>query len=219
MVTGFARPELVKRALRAGAWDYLQKDRLIEDLLPQKVRQAAEIATTRRLARTVVVDLDGSLRAAWRETQQATDRHQKGRLLEQTIRLLLHSIPDLVYIRSNWRTSSEEFDLVVRNDSTDPFLSKEGSLWLTECKNWSRPADRSEFDAFEAKLVARSKRARLGLFIAPGGVTSGFRERQIENRREELLIVVIDQEALASWVDTLDRLEWLKEQITKAAMS
>lgn len=42
VVTGYPRKELVRDALAAGAWDYLQKDEFLSLLLPQKVRQAAD---------------------------------------------------------------------------------------------------------------------------------------------------------------------------------
>lgn len=216
VVTGFARPELVRRALEAGAWDYLQKDTIVEYVLPQKVRQAADIAVARRLARDAVADPDGAARDAWAAARAATDTHAKGRLLEDTLRLLFLSLPGLTQVRQNPRSMSEEFDLVVRNESSDPFLSKEGQIWLVECKNWSKPVGRSDYDALEAKLRRRSGRTRLGLCVGVAGFTAGFKLAMAQGARDDHLIVAIDADDLTAWIEAPDRLAWLKERITTA---
>jgi CheY-like chemotaxis protein len=218
VVTGYAREELVRDALVAGAWDYLQKDQFLPLLLPQKVRQATEVAVARRLARTSPADLEKELRSSWQQARHETDRHRKGRLLETTLRLLFQTLPGLSNVRTNFRSEAEELDLVVRNESTDPLLVREGSLWLVECKNWSRAVDPKEVTAFRAKLRDRFTRTRLGLFVAIGGFTENVGKVLSRQSNEPELVLTVDGAELTAWIEATDRVEWLKSHLERALL-
>lgn len=218
VITGYARRELVRAALAVGAWDYLQKDEFLDILLPAKVRQAMDAALERRLNRASPADIESALRTTWARARTETNRQQKGALLEQTLTLLFRTLPGLGRLRSNWRSDVEEIDLVVSNESTDPLLSREGSLWLVECKNWSKPVDPQEVTVFRSKLKERFGRVRLGLFIAVGGFTKNVQPvmDRMSNERELLVLIVGDQ--LAAWIDASDRVAWLKHRIEEAML-
>jgi CheY-like chemotaxis protein len=213
VITGYARKELVRAALAAGAWDYLQKDEFLDLLLPTKVRQAADIAVDRRLSRSSPAEVESALRGAWSEARTATDRHRKGAMLEQTLRFLFHTMPGLERVTTNRRSDVEEIDLVVRNESADLFLQKEGSLWLVECKNWSKPVDPQTVTAFRSKMHDRYGRVRLGIFIAASGFTKNVDtvlSRQVDHPE---MIVALDGNQLGEWIDAGDRIGWLKSRI------
>lgn len=218
VITGYARKELVRAALSAGAWDYLQKDEFVELLLPAKVRQAVDAALERRLRRASPASLESDLRAAWAESRTATNPQRKGAMLERTLRLLFHTLPGLERVRSNWRTDVEEIDLVVRNESTDPVLHRESGLWLVECKNWSRPVDPQTVTAFRAKLQDKHGRVRLGLFVAAGGFTRNVDPVLARMSHAPELVVVIDGDQLAAWIDAPDRIAWLKDRIEDSVL-
>lgn len=218
VVTGFARKELVASALAAGAWDYLQKDGFIELLLPVKVRQAVTMAVARRIARAPREEVEGSLRATWAECQAATDRQRKGGLLEQTLKLVFHTMPGLEYVTTNWRSEVEELDLVVRNESLDPLLSREGSIWLVECKNWTARVDPKEIRVLRDKLRSRHGRAGFGIFVAAGGFTSNVTTVLQQQSNEPELIVAIDGAQLDAWIQSTDRVAWLKERLQGAIL-
>lgn len=218
VVTGFARKELVATALAAGAWDYLQKDDFLTLLLPVKVRQAVTMAVARRIARAPRHEVERSLRAVWAECQVATDRQRKGGLLEQTLKLLFHTMPGLEHVNTNWRSEVEELDLVVRNESPDPVLSKEGSIWLVECKNWSSRVGPNEIRVLRDKLRSRHGRAPFGIFVAAGGFTSNVTTVLQQQSNEPELIVAIDGVQLDAWIQSTDRVAWLKERLQGAIL-
>ena len=218
VVTGYARRELVAGALAAGAWDYLQKDDFLQLLLPVKVRQAVTMAVARRIARAPRHEVERSLRAVWAECQVATDRQRKGGLLEQTLKLVFHTMPGLEYVTTNWQSESEELDLVVRNESTDPVLSKEGSIWLVECKNWSAKVDPKEIRVLRDKLRSRHGRAPFGILVAAGGYTSNVATVLQQQSNEPELIVAIDGAQLDAWIQSPDRVLWLKERLEAAIL-
>ncbi len=218
VVTGYARRELVASALAAGAWDYLQKDDFLQLLLPLKVRQAVAVAVARRLARAPREAVEQSLRAVWAECRVATDRQRKGGLLEQTLKLVFHTMSGLEHVSTNWRSEVEELDLVVRNESTDPMLHKEGSIWLVECKNWSGRVDPKEIRVLRDKLRSRHGRARFGIFVAAGGFTSNVAPVLAQLSNEPELIVAVDGAQLDAWIQATDRVAWLKERLQGAML-
>lgn len=215
VVTGFPRKELVRDALAAGAWDYLQKDEFLALLLPQKVRQAADLALTRRIAHASGADRERALRTTWAAARTERDRNRKGALLEQTMRLLFETLPGLEHVRTNWRSEVEELDLVVRNESADPILSKEGSFWLVECKNWSGKVDPEVVRNLVGKLRERRGRAPLGFLVAVNGFT---RAVDVVAERHDELILFLDGDALTAWIDTPDRVGWLKTRLEAAVL-
>lgn len=218
VITGYARKELVAAALAAGAWDYLQKDEYIHLLLPVKVRQAADVAVERRLARAAPAEVEAALHAAWATARTSKNRHEKGAALEQTLRFLFHTLPGLSHVRTNWSNETEEIDLVVRNESADAFLQKEGSLWLIECKNWSKPVDPQVVTAFRSKLEDRFERCRLGIFVAASGFTTNVDPVLLRKTNQPELIVTMDGDQLGAWIDAADRIGWLKARIENAML-
>jgi CheY-like chemotaxis protein len=216
VITGYAHKDLVRSAVAAGVWDYLQKDAFLPDLLPLRVAHAVEAADIRRRARLTGPQREHRLREAWQEAQNATIAAQKGRLLEETLQLLLASIPGFNEVRTNVRGMAEEFDIVVRNESVDPVLQREGSLILVECKNWSGKVDRKELTLIASKVRDRHPRATLGILIAMNGFTEG-----VANHTDRLplgggLVLCIDGNDVERWIGAGDRAAWLKDRLQAA---
>jgi hypothetical protein len=106
----------------------------------------------------------------------------------------------------------------VRNESVDPFLQKEGSLWLIECKNWSKPVDPQVVTSFRSKLVDRFGRSRLGIFVAASGFTANVDPVLLRMANNKELIVTIDNDQLQAWIDSANRIEWIKSRIEEAML-
>jgi CheY-like chemotaxis protein len=210
IVTGYASPEAIEQAFAAGAYDYVEKTETFETLLRVKVRNATELAREQALANLSASAAANRLAQLWTEVKSATDSARKGRLLEDLIELVLKQIPGFV-VAERRRGADEEFDLVVRNESTDPLWSKDSQYFLVECKNWSSKVGPAELDRFINKLERRHGRARLGFFVAPNGFTSGFRSSWLTRRRESVLVVPIDDQALERLVTTSNREQLLKQ--------
>ena len=116
---------------------------------------------------------------------------------------------------SAWSTAAwtdiEELDLVVRNESTDPFWSHEGPYILVECKNWVAPVGRPEIDVFRGKMHRRRQRCRLGIFVALGGFTEPLLTvaNSVASESPDLILPV-DLARLEAWIGSDDRVEFLK---------
>ena len=160
--------------------------------------------------RWLVHAADAEAHGLWTQMTSETNAHRKGRLLEDLMELLLKSIPGFV-VKNRRRGLDEELDLIVRNESSDPFWSKESSYILVECKNWSRPCDPKELSHFVDKLRSRFDRATLGFFVAAGGFTKGFHAWLGKRRESNHLVVPIDRADLQRLVEASDRSEVLEE--------
>lgn len=219
VITGFATPDLVRDAIQAGAWDYLEKDApFVKLLLPLRVRHAVEAARERRLGLDPH-ELEGELRRQWASVQSGRGTWQeRGRWLEETICLLFRTIAGLEDARVNVRTGSEEFDVVVLNASRHPVLQKEGAIFLVECKNWSGKVGPKDLDYLRTKLGDRHGRATLGLLIGVGGFTAGVDEKLARSSNHAQLVVPIDGAALDAWINASDRTEWLVQRVRAAAL-
>jgi CheY-like chemotaxis protein len=216
LVTAYASKEAVERAFREGAYDYLEKTPVFEAMLHVKVRNAMEVVSERWLA---TLDLDGTelaIRETWATTQAERDRNKKGFLLERLVALLLKSIPGFDRLDTRLRNETEEIDVLVQNESTDPFWQKESPYILVECKHWSKRIGTKELRDLWGKMEGRYNRCRLALLIAPGGFTDTVRDLQLRKSEDDVLVVLVGASELDDLVRRKDRNEALKEMHRRA---
>jgi CheY-like chemotaxis protein len=220
LVTGYADSESAARAFTAGADDYLEKTDYLEPLLKTKVRNAMEAARERRMAALANGKREETIRELWNSARTARDPHLKGKHLEDLVALLFKSIPGFERTLTNLQNLDEQIDIVIPNESTDPFWQQaQSQYFLGECKNWSRPVDPKELDSFRLDIKRRFGRCRLGFFIATGGFTEGFHSRLAAARESDVLIVVLEAAQVSELVEARDRNAKLKELHSRALMA
>lgn len=209
VITGYASPDTVERAYQEGAYDFVEKTESFTALLKIKVRNAMEAVRSQWLETKRSGDTSAMLTAMLAEVRSEPNVARKGRLLEDLLELLLTRIRGFV-VAARQRGADEEFDLLVRNESSDGFWSKESPYILVECKNWSAKVGPDELDRFTNKLLRRYGRTRLGFFVAASGFTEGFEATRQTERRDGALVVPITGEDLDVLVHELDTGEALK---------
>ncbi len=218
IVTGYSSPEAITRAFAEGVYDYLVKNGAFEALLKAKVRNAVEITSERRLISLRDEGREQRVRELWTACKTESDKHRKGSMLEELIKLLFLSTPGFTNVTTHARTSSEELDLVVRNEVETGPWSKETPYLLVECKNWSSSSGAAEYRNFCGKFETKFQRARAGFFVSVGGFTAGFRDGTRERRSGDLLIVSLDAAGIQAWIDAADRLKHLSDLHQKATL-
>jgi len=119
-------------------------------------------------------------------TAQTAD--EKGRSLEELCSQLFASVPGLT-VNGRVRSQTEEIDISILNDSSDPRLRREGAVILAECKNWTGRCGKNEFVLFKEKLENRSRRATLGFLISWNGFADTITKEMLRGSREEILVV------------------------------
>jgi CheY-like chemotaxis protein len=222
VVTGFAERHPIKEAFAAGAYDFMAKQGpQFQALLQAKVRNALDLVRERRLAALGQAEFEAVLEETYADVWTEKNPHRKGALLEQLMVLLFKTIPGFGGISARRRNDIEEIDLVIPNESRDPVWQKEGSYLLGECKNWSHPVGRPEFDAFRSKLQRKFGRCRLGFFVAPGGFSEPFLQahREYSHSPDHIVIVPIGPEGLARLVQASDRNTELRRLHEQAVLS
>ncbi len=122
------------------------------------------------------------------EVASSTDA--KGRSLEELMSRLFESVNGFS-VTDRVRTSTEEIDLSILNDSNEPRFRREGAILLAECKNWASKCGKNEFVIFKEKIENRSRRSTLGFLISWNGFKTTLTKELLRGSREETLIVPI----------------------------
>jgi ActR/RegA family two-component response regulator len=217
LATAYASKEAVERAFREGAYDYLEKSPVFPSLLRVKVRNAFEAVRERWLSSLDPGETERVILSTWAAAQVERDKNKKGALLEQLVNLLLKSVPGMRRLWTRVRNEIEEIDLLVQNDSTDPFWQKESPYLLVECKNWSGRVGTKEVRDLWAKMEGHHKRCRLALFVAAGGFAESLRTLQATQAHDERMVILIGPNDLDELVRSRDRNAFLKELHRRAA--
>lgn len=219
VITAYRDRRKMEEAFDAGAWDYLDKDELLVVRLKAKVRQAVDAGRDLRLRGLSPAAEGVAIRETWAAAMDpATDRAHKGRFLEDALELLFRGMPGFAAVSRNRRNPVEEIDLVVRNESTDPYWMKEGPYILVECKNWSSTVGSAEVTRFRTKLQDRFDRARLGILVAPGGLARDVETTLARASNAPHLVVPLDRSDMEGWLAAPDRVAWLKDRIERAVL-
>jgi CheY-like chemotaxis protein len=216
VVTGYINPDAIKRAFELGAWDYIEKSRNFHHVLLAKVRNAVEAQRDRRLAGR---DPNLVVREAWAAVQDDTVSSQvKGSRLEALVVALFRSVPGFAHARTNMRNDSQEFDVVVRNESTEPFWARQGDYFIAECKRWNERVDPDVLYTLQGKAHQRYGRCKLAFLVAWSGFTRGLNFRLLPGAEKDLLVVPLDRADLEAWVNATDRGAELKRLHERAAL-
>jgi hypothetical protein len=169
------------------AYDYVTKlmaeiEEVAEQASEEVGKMAADIA--QRISGWGTLPLDKLVEAI--EAAKSTD--EKGRTLEELMSRLFESISGFS-ISGRIRTATEEIDIMILNDSSDPRFRRESAILLAECKNWSGKCGKDEFVIFREKIENRNKRCSLGFLISWNGFTGTISKEMLRGSREETLIV------------------------------
>lgn len=144
------------------------------------------------------------------ETESPLERWKH---LESLTKQLFESIPGFKDVVANVRSSTEEIDLMLRNESSDSFWAQQGPFIMVECKSWKRRVPRRELDVFASKMSRRAGWCRLGFFVSLSGFTRDFHVTLRHYIASNVLIVPIDGERLTQLCNHDDPKVLLKEYV------
>lgn len=202
LITAYADADSVARAFTAGAFDYLEKNAWFDTLLPFKVRNALEAARERRIAALANGRREQAIAELWAQVEAERNPQRKGKLLEDLLLVIFKSVPGFERAQTDLRSGDEQLDLVIPNESDDPFWRKEPSQFiLVECKHWSGKVEPPQVDRLKQELERRHQRCRLAFLVAPGGFTTGVLTTLAANRKDAEVIVLIGRDELRALID------------------
>lgn len=218
IITAWPTDASVTAGFEAGAWDYLVKGDGFEPMLRIKVRNALDAVRSARLARLPETALEAELQQWWQVARTETDRHRKGNALEQTLVCLFRSISGLSEVDVRRRNRVEEIDLVVANNSPEPYWQKLGAYLLVECKNWQEAVGPEELSRLADRLLARPGIAKVGFLVSTRGFTDPAREKLRSLMERGIWIVPVDGEQLDRLVRTHEREPTLRKLLHAAVV-
>jgi len=118
----------------------------------------------------------------WNKVKSSKTNKEKKDALENLAEFLFNSISGIEVVDKNVRTSAEEIDLILKNESNESFWRQLGSPILVECKNWGKKIGTGEVIIFKDKLETGG--IKVGILIAVKGITGTKRKDAILKIRE-----------------------------------
>ncbi|NOT63486.1 MAG: hypothetical protein HOP19_25020 [Acidobacteria bacterium] len=166
------------------------------------------------------VELEQQISVKYQEVLHNSDARQKGKALEDLLTALFATIPGFTVSERNYNTATEEIDLVVRNESPDPFWREWGSLILVEAKNWqAQRVGKNEYVQFYRKLETRGGHCRLGFLICTEKFAETFDKERLRDSKFPLRVVPIDGAGLRQLVEADDREPLLRKFVERAVLT
>jgi len=155
----------------------------------------------------------------FRLVKLAGSKHLKGRRLESLIAFLLSQVSDFTVLSINYRTRTEELDVVVKVRSTTgrswalgvPFL-------LVEAKNWRDPVDQQVVSAFLLKVMGKRGTVRIGLIFGMGGFTTDAAEQELRFASQGMTIALLGPADVQKLVEAHDIDQVLDDMISQAML-
>jgi len=145
---------------------------------------------------------------------------EKGKLFERFIEKVLSTIKGLKILKVNARLRAEEIDIMVQNNVSEGFWRTLGSPIIVECKNWTKKVGSKEISILSDKMRTISRNVKLGILVAPNGVSGDYQSNAVlkirEKRQQGLYIVVLvkeDLEEIAAGTHTAKVIEKKYEEL------
>lgn len=135
---------------------------------------------------------------ALEKARTATTNDAKKRSLEDLAEVIIKQIKGLEVIDRDRRSSAEEIDLLISNESKEVFWSRLGSPFLLECKNWAIPVGSKEVRDFVGKI--ESVGVTTGILITLNRITGDqYKDAKLlirERRQKRMHILVLEKDDL-----------------------
>jgi CheY-like chemotaxis protein len=224
VVSGPGTREDIVSCMKHGACDFINKDSLRE---PGDVEFLVDRIVVALQTPEIKVDPDilrqNLISFLWSKIRQG-DRASMGRRLEQMFKLMFESLPAFDEVETNYRTNSQEIDLVITHHNSHPIWQEFGGVFWGECKNWSQEGHRpqtKDLASFTHKLKRRGRLGKLGFFISYNGFSQGFMEEVRTYNSGSRIVVPLDKGEISEMVTKRDgaaREIFLRDLVIKATL-
>lgn len=145
---------------------------------------------------------------------------EKGKRFEALVVFLLSQVDGLSIFERNYKTSTEEIDVVLQQRQLD------GRVWaltnapflLVEAKNHQDGISQGMFSQFRIKMMTKRASVRIGLMFSRTTVSGAAREQEEKFASEDLTIAFLDGNEIAEWIDAADGTAYLERAISRAML-
>lgn len=115
-------------------------------------------------------------------------KRKKGKALEVFAQYVFNQIPGLKVIDTNVRTSTEEVDLLIANESLEPVFNQFGNPLFAECKHREKKTGVPELKIFAGTM--KDKSVKTGIVISTSGFTRPCKRWIREQRLSQKIIII-----------------------------
>ncbi|MGP9695103.1 restriction endonuclease [Brachybacterium sp. AOP25-B2-12] len=136
-------------------------------------------------------------KTVWSRISDGTSQ-EKGRRLEALLAFTFAQIRDLKVVERNYRTETEEIDLVLQIDnfSTRVWQKSGVPFILVEAKNRSDKASQPMVSTLITKLQTKRGTSRIAVLVSLAGFTDDARMQELRFSTQDLCVVMIDRAQL-----------------------
>lgn len=156
------------------------------------------------------------VRSLLQELESSNNSTEKGKLLEEILSLIFESHPSFKVKDRRYNTGDEEIDLLVKNNSPEPFwIALQSPLLFVECKNWGQRVGAKEIRDFEVKLQNHRPLVSRGFIVSTNGFSRECFDEVKRISRDNYSLVLLDKGDLLEFANnqSLDLSSWLENRI------
>jgi Holliday junction resolvase-like predicted endonuclease len=145
---------------------------------------------------------------------------EKGKRLEALLAFLLGQTADFRVIERNYRTATQEIDIVVQivHYSHRCWVTPGVPFVLVEAKNRQDTAGYPEVSLLIRKVQTKRGRSRIGMLFSLGGITGDAKDEELRISEGDLCIVMFDRSELELWIDAPNADDHLEEHVRRAML-
>jgi len=159
-------------------------------------------------------ELNQALLQFYAEAKNEDDTYKKGERFEHFISLLFGSFGYKQILKRVKDMSSNEVDLIVRNETADSFLNKFGKYILIECKNKPKEGvGKNDFIVFMKKLQNTNGLAQLGILATTGYIARTTYLEALRDSSGVEKVIFISNPEIERLIKSSDKFEELKRII------
>lgn len=158
-------------------------------------------------------------RRAWERVGEGSPQ-ERGRRLEALLAFLFAQVNDLRVVERNYRTDTEEIDLVLQADNFSPRVWQKPGVpfMLVEAKNRAEKASQQMMSVLLTKLQTNRGTSRIAFLVSLAGFTEDARLQELRFSSQDMCVVMIGREGLESLIEAEDLDDSLETMVRHALM-
>lgn len=158
-------------------------------------------------------------RSIWARIGEGTAQ-QRGYRLEALLAFLFSQVRDLKVIERNYRTETEEIDLVLQVDNFSPRVWQRPGVpfILVEAKNRADKASQQVMSVLLMKLQTKRSTSRIAFLVSLAGFTEDAKKQELRVSTQDICVVMIDRADLESLIEAEDLDDSLEALVRRALL-
>ncbi len=141
--------------------------------------------------------------------------HAKGLRFEQLLNLLFSRVRDFHVIKSNYRTQTEEIDLVIQLHAVNSnrcWARYDSPFIFVEAKNQADPVGQGVISKLLGQIGGKGMAVKFGFVVAMHGFTDDAGRQAFRGNEANIKVVLITGETIHDWINSSDSISNLLEK-------